>query len=446
MLEQFLNHITENKLVAARDNILLAVSGGIDSMVMLDLFRQAGFQAGVAHCNFQLRGEESDEDMEFVKAKAAAYGLPFHVKKFDTEEYARSKGISIQMAARELRYAWFNELRREHSYTVIASAHQLNDVLETIILNLAKGTGLDGLTGVPLKQQNVIRPLLFASREQIEAYARENNIAWREDSSNLTDYYQRNLIRNKVIPYLKEINPNLERTFVHTLIRLNAGREFARRYLKDFSVENISYDGKHILIRKEEIVNKSYGAVILWELVKDLGFNFDQCVEITKTDHQPGQVFHTEKYSLTVDRDDFIVSRLAVKVITNVLIGQGQTRVVAGNKALTLEIDASEKFKITKDTAVAQLDADKIHYPMVWRNWQEGDRFVPLGMSQQKKISDFLIDEKVDMPSKNNVTVLESQGEIVWVVGRRIADPFKVTPDTKKVLIIKVENQLVPKT
>lgn len=440
MLEQFLNHITENKLVAPRDKILLAISGGIDSMVMMDLFRQAGFQAGVAHCNFQLRGAESDKDMEFVMGKATEFGLPFHVKRFDTEDYARSRGISIQMAARELRYAWFNELLREHSYTVIASAHQLNDVLETIILNLTRGTGLDGLTGIPVKQRNVIRPLLFTSRDQIESYARGNNITWREDSSNVTDDYQRNLIRNRVIPYLKEINPNLEGTFVHTLTRLNAGRDFARRYLKDFSVENISYDGRHILIRKEEIVSKPYGAVILWELVKDLGFNFDQCVEITKTERQPGQVFHTEKYSLTIDRDDFILARQTAKVITNEVIGHGETRVIAGINALTLKIETDKEFRFSKDAHVAQLDADKIHYPLVWRTWQEGDRFIPLGMSQPKKISDFLIDEKVDRPNKNNVTVLESKGEIVWVVGRRIADPFKVTPGTKNILIIKTES------
>ncbi|HEX5167900.1 MAG TPA: tRNA lysidine(34) synthetase TilS [Cyclobacteriaceae bacterium] len=441
MLEQFLNHISKHKLLTKNDKILLAISGGIDSMVMMHLFRQAGFQAGIAHCNYQLRGKESEQDMEFVRSKAQAYGFPLHLKNFQTRDYARAKGISIQMATRELRYEWFNELTMEHGYTVIASAHQLNDVLETILLNLIKGTGIDGLAGIPVKHQKVIRPLLFASRQQIESFALENKIEWREDSSNSSDYYQRNLIRHRVIPLLKEINPNLDETFADTLLRLNAAREFARLYLKDFSVRNIYYDGRHVLIRKEGILNQPFGAVTLWELVKDLGFNFDQCVDIVKPDRQAGQVFHTDKYDLTIDRDDFVLARKTNQERTRLTILPGDSRVEANELRLTLELIQVEQFTLSKDKRIAQLDADKIQYPVVWRHWQEGDRFIPLGMTQRKKVSDFLVDEKVDLPNKGAVTVLESEGEIVWVVGKRIADPYKVTDLTKTVLVVKSENK-----
>jgi tRNA(Ile)-lysidine synthase len=436
MLQQFLNHIAATRLLKPTDKILLSVSGGIDSMVMLYLFKAAGFHAGVAHCNYQLRGGESDGDMKFVAEKTEACGFPFHVRKFDTSAYANSKGISVQMAARELRYDWFKELTQEHSYTVIATAHHLNDALETILLNLAKGTGLDGLTGIPVKQQKIIRPLLFASREQITEFAHQHGITWREDSSNVSDYYQRNLIRNQVIPLLKQINPNLEGTFVDTLFRINAAREFARLYLKDFSVRNIYYDGKHVLIKKEEIVNKPFGAVVLWELLKDLGFNFDQCIELAKV-RQPGQTFHVERYDLVTDRNDFILTRKSSRSSAPVIISKGDVYAEDGSTGLTFDIVNAHEFTMVKDENVALLDADKIAYPLTWRDWMDGDRFVPLGMTQNKKVSDFLVDEKVSLPEKGNVKVLESGGEIVWVVGRRIADGYKVTERTKRVMIIK---------
>ncbi len=437
MLEQFLNHIRTNKLLTAKDKVLLAVSGGMDSMVMLFLFKQAGLQAGVAHCNFQLRGAESDGDANLVMEIAGKYGFPLHAKKFNVGKYAGEKGLSTQMAARDLRYEWFNELAQEHAYTVIATAHHLNDVFETILLNLVRGTGLDGITGIPLKQKNIIRPLLFASRQQIESFAQENNINWREDSSNASDYYQRNLIRHKIIPLMREINPNLEGTFSDTLVRLSAGREFARSYLKEFSVRNIYYDGKHVLIKKEEIMKQPFPKVVLWELLKDLGFNFDQCTEIARGGHQPGMLFHSPDYQLTIDRDEFIVNRQTDARKKHVEILPDDFRATSPDMELSLEIIDADKFVLVKDKTIAQLDADRIQFPLLWRQWHGGDRFVPLGMQHHKKISDFLVDEKVSLPDKRNVTVVESQGEIIWVVGRRIADPYKVTGETKSVLVIK---------
>jgi tRNA(Ile)-lysidine synthase len=436
MLEQFLNHIDQNRLLNKGDKVLLAISGGIDSMVMLHLFKSSGFDVGIAHCNFKMRGNESEEDAGFVRELANQYNIPFYSTAFDTLVEAEKMKLSIQMTARKLRYEWFHAMAVRHNYSVVATAHHLNDVFETILLNLVKGTGLDGLTGIPVRQKNIVRPLLFATRQQIEDYAKENVIQWREDSSNLTDHYQRNLLRHQVIPLLRQINPSLETTFADTLIRLNAGREFFHAFLKQFSIRNIYYDGKHIMIRKDDLIKHPFASVLLWELLKDLGFNFDQCVEITKTDHEVGSTYHSAAYQLTVNREEFIVSKKEDKQKLFIEIQSGNETVESGNAILNLTLIEIDKFKLKKDGTIAQLDADKIHFPLTWRNWEEGDKFVPLGMNQSKKLSDFLIDEKVSLPDKDDVTVIESDGEIVWVVGKRIGDSFKVTSQTKRALII----------
>lgn len=437
MLEQFLNHIDQNRLLKKDDKVLLAISGGIDSMVMMHLFTTAGFDVGVAHCNFQMRGTESEEDAGFVRTIANDHNKPFYLKSFDTLVESEKSKLSIQMTARKLRYEWFHSLAVRHNFTVIATAHHLNDVFETILLNLVKGTGLDGLTGIPVKQKNIVRPLLFASRQQIEDYANQHNIAWREDSSNLTDHYQRNLLRHQVVPLLRQINPSLETTFADTLIRLHAGREFFHSFLKQFSIRNLYYDGKHIMIRKDQLMNHPFASVLLWELLKDLGFNFDQCVEITKTDHEPGSLYFSNEYQLTVNREEFIIGKRADKQKIFVEIKPDDEHVSSSGQSLVLSLKSMDQFKLKKDKIIAQLDADKIRFPMIWRSWEEGDRFIPLGMSQYKKLSDFLIDEKVSLPDKERVTVIESDGDIVWVVGKRIGEDFKVTEETKRVLVIQ---------
>lgn len=437
MQEQFLHHIQLHELFSERDKILLTVSGGIDSMVMLDLFKKLGFTAGVAHVNFGLRGEDSDKDEYFVVQAVKESSFPVHVKKFDTAELARERRLSIQMAARELRYGWFEELVREHKYSAIATAHHLNDSFETILLNLVKGTGFDGIVGIPVRQRNIVRPMLFATRQQIEAYARDNKLNWREDSSNSSDYYQRNLIRNQVMPLLRQVNPNLEVSFIDTLARLKAAHEFARTFLKGFNIRNIYYDGTYVKIRKEELAGQTHGAVILWELLKDLGFNYDQCQEITRHGHQPGAIFRTSSHQMTVDRDVFMIGKISPSNPgVHVQLAKATGRAELGAQALIIETKEIHEFSLGRDTNKAQLDYDRLSFPLVWRTWQEGDRFVPLGMDHQKKVSDFLIDSKIPLPQKEQITVVESNGVIVWLTGMRIADPFKVTAQTKRVLVM----------
>lgn len=438
MLEQFLRHIQRNKLFERHHKILLAVSGGLDSVVMVRLFRQAGLEAGIAHCNFQLRGEASNEDEGFVEMLSKDNGMTFHSRSFETERVADERKLSIQMAARELRKAWFGDLLRDHKYAVVATAHHLNDALETLLLNLAKGTGIDGVAGIPVKHQHYVRPMLFASRLQIEEYARKESLEWREDSSNATDDYQRNIIRHRVVPVLKEINPNLEDTFSDTVWRLGASRDFARGYLKEFNVRNMYYDGRHVFIRKEELSHNRFGSVILWELLKDLGFNFDQCREIVEKTHQSGSVFVSSTHQVTVSRDEFILGRLSGKPAGPVEIPAGTTGAILENKSLTFEVKERSHVALTGNQAIASMDLDKLVFPLVWRHWRNGDRFVPLGMTNHKKLSDFLVDEKISLPDKDQVTVIESAGEIVWVVGLRVSERVKVTGSTVRVLVMRM--------
>jgi tRNA(Ile)-lysidine synthase len=438
MLERFLNHIRENQLFQKEHRILLAVSGGLDSTVMAHLFHQAGLSAGIAHCNFSLRGAASDGDEAFVKGLADKLSMPYHATRFATQEVATFRGISIQMAARYLRNAWLEEVAREYRYDFIATAHHLNDALETILMNLARGTGIDGLTGVPLRQNRFVRPLLFASRTELEMFARSASLEWREDASNATDDYQRNVIRHKIIPVLREINPNLEETFSDTLIRIRAARRFARAHLRDFSTRNMYHDGTHVHIRLNELPADPYTPVVLWELLKDLGFNFDQCRAMAER-RQPGAVFLSPTHQVTVGRDELIIGVPPGQSEDQTEIPEGASVAHLAGNTLTLEVRDAGRDVLTHPS-VAMMDLDKVAFPLVWRRWREGDRFVPLGMKRHKKVSDFLVDEKVSRPAKHGVTVVESGGEIIWIAGYRISDNVKVTEETRKVLVLHLQN------
>lgn len=439
MIEQFLNHINKHSLFASGDKLLLAVSGGIDSMAMLHLVKTAGFHFGVAHCNFKLRAHESDKDEALVRQSCGEYGVPLFTTTFNTTEYAGSHGISLEMAARELRYSWFETICVQHGYDFIATAHHLNDTFETMLLNLVKGTGLSGLTGIPVKHGRVMRPLLFATRKQIEAYATEHSLKWREDASNAADHYQRNIIRNKVVPLLLQINPGLEKSFVNTLERIKGSHEFVTIFLKKFIDKAVSFREDMMLIKKDPLDKIRYADVLLWELLKGHGFNYDQCKEILTIPHQAGKIFKTATHQLTIDREELIVNKLMdVQQTIDCFINADCTVVECAGIKLKLQVVEADQFSIVRENSIAQLDADKVTFPLRWRSWNEGDRFIPLGMKHHKKISDLLVDDRVPVPEKEMVSVIESAGEIVWVVGRRIADPYKITEATGKVLIMKV--------
>lgn len=436
MLKQFLSHLSENTLAFADDKVLLAVSGGLDSMVMLDLFVKAGFSCEVAHVNFQLRGEESNQDELFVKKHCAAYRVPCHVLHASTRSLAESKGISIQMAARELRYDWFQSLLTKNKLHCVATAHHLNDSIETSLFNWVNGASLVGLVGIPVRNGAIIRPLLFATRSRIEQYASENDLVWREDSSNNTDDYTRNYIRHQLIPRLKEINPSLEQTVFRGQQKLAGEHALSESAFLDWKQKSVKQSHTGLVIDKASLLGKSGGVMLLFKLLQSSGFNFEVCEDISLALRgQSGKTFFSSSHQVVVDRESLFLTSLAAVELPTILL-ETSREVRLGN--LTIKMDKVSVVAPSADPRVAVLDADTLHFPLVWRLWKQGDFFYPLGMEHRKKLSDFLVDTKVSILEKQHLTVLESKGEIVWVVGHRIDNRFKLTEDTTHAWVFTV--------
>ncbi len=432
MERQFEDHIS--RLCQPNQRILLAVSGGVDSMAMLHLFLKAGYTISVAHCNFQLRGDASDEDERFVQQMCEQLKVPFHGKRFETNKHAELHGCSIQMAARELRYVWFKELMQVYSYPLLATAHHLNDNLETTLLNFVRGTGISGMKGIPEKSNNIIRPLLAFTKNELVSYANRNKITWCEDVSNETDDYDRNLLRHQVIPKLQELNPALEQTFKLTNHRLQGATAVFQLGLHHLREQFVTEEKDRMTISTELLQYISFPEVVLWELLKDYGFNYTQCADAVAAANQSGKMFLSSGHKLTIDRKAWIVAPLAAEMKA-IKVYPNDKKVTLGTLELTIGPCNNKSFS-TKPLE-AKLDADKITFPLTWRRWQEGDTFIPLGMTQRKKLSDFFIDAKVPRIDKDVATVLESNGEIIWVVGYRIDNRYKITPHTKNILQFK---------
>lgn len=433
MLNQLIEFIKKNSLFNAHDSVLLAISGGLDSMVMLSLFIQARFNIGVAHANFKLRGDESEGDEAFIRSFCAANNIPFFTTAFDTNNYAVERKISIQMAARELRYVWFRQLLKQHDYSKVATAHHLDDQAETIFLNMVKGEGLKGLTGMPLNKRNVIRPMMFATREDLEHYARNTHLKWREDSSNREDNYHRNFIRHQIFPRIHKINPGLNQSLLRSSVKAK-GEMLLLNYGMDALKKEYfqSTDSGQIHISKELFSRLSEPAVC-WRMLEEFDFSLDQAEEVFENiNGQTGKFFLSKTHRLVVDRDILIVQPLdGIKTHANtVILGEGNFQF--GSQMVDCRI-STESF--SSNPKEAWLDYSKLTFPLVWRKWKEGDKFMPLGMSGFKKVSDFLIDEKFSIPDKESVSVIESAGEVVWVVGIRIDDRAKLASGEKAFVI-----------
>jgi tRNA(Ile)-lysidine synthase len=432
MLEQFLNHINQNGLCDKSDTILLAVSGGVDSMAMLYLFREAKFDVAVAHCNFQLRGKESDGDEEFVRQVCKELDIPFFCRRFETEAYAWENTLSIQMAARNLRYEWFEELLVRNSYRCLATGHHFDDSIETILLNLTRGSAIDGLAGIPVRNGNVIRPLLFASRKQIEKYAELKGLVWREDLSNLTDDYQRNFIRHQVVPKLKELNPSLEATWQSGIEKIQGDLDLLHMAFEDWREEFTTESVERITIQKMAFASFPRGGSLLWRFIKTFGFNFEQSKEVIASLYgQPGKRFISSSHLLVIDRELLIITALQHDW-SEVTIEKKQVQSELG--PWHLEMETIQQLPVVIDEKDAYLEESLLTFPLTWRKWRPGDTFYPLGMDHKKKLSDFFIDKKVSIADKELITVLESDGKIVWVAGYRIDDRFKVTPNSTSIL------------
>ena len=438
-LAQFRQFIEQHQLFAKDDKVLLAVSGGKDSVLMLHLFKAIGVEIGVAHCNFNLRGEEAQRDEHFVKMLANSLDVPVHITHFDTKKYATENKISTQMAARDLRYHWFEQIRREHKYDFIALAQHQNDAVETVLINLVRGTGISGLHGILPKRGKLIRPLLFLTRNEVEVAVGENNIGFVEDSSNLSTNYTRNKLRLQVIPHLKEINPNLEKTFEENITRFAEIERFLAVQVQKLADNLLDKRADGIYISLLDIAALRPQKLLLYELLKPFGFVEKVVDGILQSLASPsGTHFFSASHQAIINRNDLIIAPQNTADHLNQFIHPSTTNICIGDDEIALTFSDELKFEAAANKAF--VNADKLIFPLVLRNWQNGDKFIPLGMRHLKKVSDFFIDAKVPVHLKHTTPILvNGNGQIIWIAGMRQDNRYKLTATTEKVAIFELK-------
>jgi tRNA(Ile)-lysidine synthase len=441
MIRHFSSFIDAHKLFLKTDRILLAVSGGLDSVVMADLFYKAGFKFGIAHCNFGLRGKESDEDEAFTRKLAEKKRVPFFVRRFDTSAYAALNKISVQMAARELRYEWFEQIRVSEKFSFIATAHHLDDQLETFLINMIRGTGISGFHGILPVQGTIIRPMMFAFRKEIAEYAKENRIRFQEDSSNREDKYIRNKIRLKIIPLLEEINPDLRKTLTTEIGRLRFWEQIGRKEIEKKISELVKRQQNKTLIDLRALKNTAPAELYAWEILCKYGFNSSVVSDILASlDAKSGKTFLSPGYKAVKDRDTLIIQEFPTRQAAPGKKISGKVRSISKPVSLKFSIlNNMKEISIPAGKEFASLDYNKLTFPLEIRKWQAGDSFRPFGLHGKKKVSDLLIDEKVPIPEKENTFVLCSSGKIAWVIGHRIDQRFRITSKTTRIFRIILE-------
>ena len=436
MLNKFQNHINANFSFLQDKKLIVATSGGMDSMVLVHLFQKFNLNFALAHCNFQLRGAESDGDENFVKDYAKHNNITFFVTKFDTKNYSEENKLSTQVAARNLRYNWFNELLVSEKFDFVATAHHLDDQVETFLINFSRGTGLDGLTGIPSQNGNIIRPMLPFSRKEIENYVSENKLQWREDSSNTSDKYLRNKIRHHVIPVFKEINESFLQSFQNTLDHLNQEQSLVNDAVQMVYDIVVSEDNEQLKINISALLQYENYRAYLYKWLNKYGFlAWNDVYNLIEA--QSGKQIFSEKYILLKDRDFLILSK---KETTNFeeIIMHSITEKPNFPLKLTL-CNQSDIFNQMKN--VIFVEENKIQFPLTIRKWKEGDYFYPSGMQGKKKVSKYFKDEKFTIFQKQETWILESNNQIIWIIGHRADDRFKIENTTQTILQITYNNE-----
>lgn len=433
MIHAFTKHIETQFPYLKNTKLILAISGGRDSVALAHLLHTLDYDFTMAHVNFKLRGEASDTDEAFVKNLANELNTPCLIKHFNTKHYAQEKGVSIQMAARDLRYDWFNALAQENNFGWILTAHHLDDALETFLINLTRGTGLKGLTGIPANNNNIIRPLLAFSRDEITNYCTENNISWREDQSNSETKYTRNKLRHDVIPVLKKMNPSLLQSFQKTLKQLQGSEKIVANTLENIKKNTDFFNKKdeNITLNIANWHALKNHKTLLFELLQPYGFtDWDAIFQLMKT--QSGRIIYSKNYRLIKDREQLILSKNVTCNTQKTSIQENDTSI----ENMLLETVTTSSKNITKTLNEVLIDKDLLKFPLKVRNWKKGDYFYPLGMQGKKKISKFFKDEKLSLLEKEQTKLLISENNIVWVVGKRLDNRYKVTSKTKNILKI----------
>ncbi|RAR49029.1 tRNA lysidine(34) synthetase TilS [Flavobacterium lacus] len=433
MLLKFKNHILFHFPFLQKAKILIAVSGGLDSMVLLHLIAQLNLEFAVAHCNFQLRKDESDEDEDFVKSYCKENSIQGFFQKFNTNQFSEDEKVSIQVAARKLRYEWFYELLATENYDFVLTAHHLDDQLETFLINFSRGTGLDGLCGIPSQNDKIIRPLLIFSRDEITTFANENKLKWRDDSSNASDTYLRNKIRHHVVPILKELNPSFLNSFENTIQHLNQAQSLvddASRIVYRKVVQDV--DNQKIIDLNELLQLPNYQAY-LFQWLSPFGFLAWQDI-YDLVEAQSGKQIFSEHFRLVKDRETLIIETRSDKISDEYFIHKNQSEL---NFPLKLTFCNVSDITISNSKTIF-VDVYALKFPLKLRKWQEGDYFYPFGMSGKKKLSKFFKDEKFSIIDKENAWLLCSENQIIWLVGKRLDDRFKVTENTQTIIKIQL--------
>ena len=439
MLEKFISYITEKELISPKQTTLLTVSGGRDSVVLCELYHQAQLPFAIAHCNFNLRAQESDADEAFVKKMAQEYAVEIHMKSCDTKSYAKKNKISIQMAARELRFIWFEELFEQYDFKFYAAAHHKDDNVETYLINQIRGTGLAGLHGIQAKNNNLIHPLLFASRNDIDQFIKKNSLDFRDDSSNASTKYLRNKIRHQLMPVLEKVNPNIQEIFIQNMKRFSETEKMMEYLIEFFIKDNCRLSKEEFVIQADFLLPLPFASTLLYELIKVYGFSYAQAQQLIQVEEQhSGALMYSKSHQLLRDRGSYIIRKQREDKSQSVFF---ETKIDSKNSSLPFHLnwEIMEQWQLLKDEKTAQLDCNKLSDTLELRKWKQGDYFYPLGMKGRKKLlSDFFIDLKLNLFEKEDLWLLCSEHKIVWVVGYRIDDRYKITKDTEKILEIKI--------
>ena len=439
LVSRFQCYVKETLGIQKDDKLLLAVSGGRDSMLMAHLFLSSGYSCIIAHCNFHLREGDADLDEELVKAFALQHGVPFFVQHFQTTHYAQQYGLSTQMAARELRYAWFEELRVQQGAQWVAIAQHQDDHIETVLLNLTRGTGLQGLQGILPKRDRVIRPLLFLSSAEVTRSVQQLNIPFRDDQSNFSTKYARNKVRLEIMPRFREINPEFDQVMAANIVHFQETYELLQSFILPIREELFIREGDLIRVRRSKMESYISRLPILFELFKPYGFAKNILADLqAHWESEPGKVFHSPGYELWLDRDDLLLKRKEENPAMS-----ARLEISTGTRCFSFadnqfEMTVTDAVTLCRAENVLQVDMGKLQFPLLMRFWEVGDYFCPIGMGgKRKKISDYFVQKKIGRYDKKRIPILvNGNGDIIWIVGYRADNRYRMTESTKKVVTL----------